>query len=243
MIKWGSIFLVLLAASCQSTKIKMVPATPIDNSISVDTDAQNTIQPYKDSMSTYMNEVIGELAVDMKRLKTEPETILGNFVADLSFDHVKKLYKLQQIDLEPSMCILNFGGLRTSLSKGPVTRSKVFELMPFENAIVAVKMTRSDMDSLFHYLARVGGQPISNARLSVSNNKPSSYTINGKPLPEGDYWVVTSDYLANGGDNMTFFKGKERRSFIKLRDAIMTRIETSSRPISSEIEGRITYDN
>ncbi len=243
MIKWGSIILILLAISCQSTKIKPAAPNSINGSAGEDAEIQSMIQPYKDSMSTYMDEVIGELAVDMKRLKTEPETILGNFVADLSFDMINELYELQQIDFEPSMCILNFGGLRTSLSKGPITRSKVFELMPFENSIVAVKMTKNDMDSLFAYLAREGGQPISNARLSISNKKPGTYTIGNKPLVNGDYWVITSDYLANGGDNMTFFIDKERRSFMKLRDAIMTHIENSKRPISSEIEGRITYDN
>jgi len=39
------------------------------------------------------------------------------------------------------------------------------------------------------------------------NNSPKNILIQGKPLDiDKIYYVVSSDYLINGGDNMNFFK-------------------------------------
>ena len=39
------------------------------------------------------------------------------------------------------------------------------------------------------------------------NNQPKNILINGKAFDNNKvYYVVTSDYLSNGGDNMIFFK-------------------------------------
>jgi 2',3'-cyclic-nucleotide 2'-phosphodiesterase (5'-nucleotidase family) len=48
--------------------------------------------------------------------------------------------------------------------------------------------------------------------------------VQGKPLElDKTYYVVTSDYLSNGGDNMTFFKKGTHRYDIdyKLRNIII----------------------
>lgn len=46
-----------------------------------------------------------------------------------------------------------------------------------------------------------GGEPISHAELS--NGK---LTIQGETDTTSHFWVITSDYLAKGGDKMDFFK-------------------------------------
>ena len=52
--------------------------------------------------------------------------------------------------------------------------------------------------------------------------------------------VLTSDYLANGGDKMYFFKGKTKNNIgVKLRDAIINYC-TSKDTIFSELDNRIT---
>jgi 2',3'-cyclic-nucleotide 2'-phosphodiesterase (5'-nucleotidase family) len=81
--------------------------------------------------------------------------------------------------------------------------------------------------------------------MTIKGTTVSNVTINGKPFDESkDYWVVTSDYLANGGDNYVFFKtAKERKAMnILLRDAItnycndMTQQGKTLKPI---LDGRI----
>ena len=51
--------------------------------------------------------------------------------------------------------------------------------------------------------------------------------------------VITSDYLANGGDKMWFFKDKKQTKVgINLRDAIINYCKKNE-TISSEINGRL----
>ena len=52
--------------------------------------------------------------------------------------------------------------------------------------------------------------------------------------------MLTSDYLANGGDKMSFFKGKKQRKVgIKLRDAIINYC-ISKENISSKLDNRLS---
>lgn len=187
-----------------------------------------------------MKEVIGELSVDMKRLKTEPETLLGNFASDLSLLYVNMSLDSLEQDTHADMAILNFGGLRTSWAKGPITREMVFELMPFENNLVVIEMDSSDMMTMANYLAKSGGQPVSNLTLEIKEGKPNRLFINNLELSNRTYRVVTSDYLANGGDSMDFFVGKKQIPYIKLRDAIMWYVEYKKN-IHTQLEKRIYY--
>ena len=69
-----------------------------------------------------------------------------------------------------------------------------------------------------------------------------SYQINNEVnFKKGDkVRVLTSDYLANGGDKMYFFKDKEQKKVgIKLRDAIINYC-ISNDTISSKLDNRIT---
>ena len=62
------------------------------------------------------------------------------------------------------------------------------------------------------------------------NNNPTSILVGGKPLEKNKiYYVVTSDYLVNGGDNMTFFqKGVEKYNLdYKLRNVLIDYFKTS----------------
>jgi hypothetical protein len=56
--------------------------------------------------------------------------------------------------------------------------------------------------------------------------------------------VLTSDYLANGGDKMSFFNNKNQLKVgLKIRDAIINYCK-SEQTISSKLDGRITkYQN
>ena len=54
--------------------------------------------------------------------------------------------------------------------------------------------------------------------------------------------ILTSDYLANGGDNMTFFRNKKQKKVgIKVRDAIINYC-ISKDTITSKIDNRIEYE-
>ncbi len=63
--------------------------------------------------------------------------------------------------------------------------------------------------------------------LETNKGKVTKGLVNGKELDLGkDYYIVTSDYLALGGDNMWFFsKGELISTGIKLRDLFIEKFK------------------
>jgi 2',3'-cyclic-nucleotide 2'-phosphodiesterase (5'-nucleotidase family) len=102
---------------------------------------------------------------------------------------------------EPVICILNAGGLRASLNKGPITVGDVFKLMPFDNSVAWVRLPVSRIEAIETFMKNQSkGVPLANARF-----EKGKLTIQGLNETHTHFWVITSDYLAQGGDKMTFF--------------------------------------
>jgi len=221
-----SVISLLFACSTNPKYVSKNSSIAVDSNSTINKEAAQLIKPYKKKLDTEMNEVLVISADEFPKEKGKPETKLGNLVADLSFEIAQKYYK-DSIDF----CLLNFGGLRTSLPKGEITRGKIFELMPFENELVVVTISRDSLHSLYNYLLITGGQPVSQLRIkqkksqAVSNFQVEDIEIENelKFIKKSSTKVLTTDYLAKGGDNMTFFASpiKYEKVGIKLRDAII----------------------
>ena len=209
--------LILAACSPQlkiaTTEKKLIPIT---ENLKQDSTIMAFYKPYKRALDSIMNDVV---AVSTKEIaKGSPESLLGNFFADAMYESAKK----QNIAFD--MAYTNSGGLRNPLPEGNIYRYKIFELMPFENAFVTVKFTGAAMQNFFDFVAAGGGDPISGARFIIDNKKAVDITINGKPFDSSkEYVVLTSDYMANGGDGGEIFsKNIERKDYTyKLRDALL----------------------
>ena len=192
-----------------------------------------------------MSEVLAYSAHAMSR--ATPEGLLNNFVADLCFDIARDLY--EPADNQPiDFCLLNYGGLRASLPAGPVSMANVFELMPFENEMVVVHLSAEKVLELLDYLAESAvGMPVSGIRLKIADNRVEDVRIGGKAFdPERTYKVLTSDYLAGGGDNMTFFLNPLDYELLgmRIRDAIIMHMReqhAKGQEIESSLDGRIKY--
>ncbi len=203
------------------------------------------IAPYREQLEAEMTEVLAYSEQAMQ--KDSPEGLLNNFVADLVLDKARELYSPE--DGKPiDFCLLNYGGLRTSIPEGPVTRGRIFELMPFENEIVVITLSPERTRELFQYLAESQvGMPVSGIRLGIKDNEPEIIQIQGEPLdPDRSYKVVTSDYLAGGGDRMDFFLQPQKSELIglRIRDAIIQHLEKQherGKKITSQLDGRIYY--
>ncbi len=195
------------------------------------------INPYRSELDAEMNEVIGEIAHNMsKRL---PESTLGNFVAQLLKEQTEIIIK-DSLDF----AMQNHGGLRiSSLSKGPITRGKVFELMPFDNMLVVISADGKIIKKLFDVVAFKGGWPMSDdIQLTIQDTIVSELLIHGKPVDDNKiYKFAINDYIANGGDNCDFLQeGKVETLDITVRDAIIEFFErTEGTKHSSKITGRV----
>jgi 2',3'-cyclic-nucleotide 2'-phosphodiesterase (5'-nucleotidase family) len=182
------------------------------------------ISPFKDSMDRAMNLILAESSISMEAGR--PSSLLGNWASDALFVNQTRTVRLS----EPIFCLLNTGGLRSSIGKGPVTLGDIFRIMPFENSVVWLRLPISSLDKIEYYLQQSGGEPISNA--SMMNGK---LMVNGVTEKTQFIWVITSDYLANGGDRMDFFQDAVERSDKKtlLRDVFIEEAKTQKNLIVS----------
>ena len=157
--------------------------------------ADSIINPYRTDLNKEMLDVIGFAPKSFERGK--PDGALNNWSTDAILNS-----QLEKIDkTKPVFCILNFGGLRNPISKGDVTLADVYKLMPFDNEIVIVELPISSISKIEAYQKMRGGEPIAGAKIEKGK------IIFDHPVADAkSMFVVTSDYLMNGGDHMDFFE-------------------------------------
>jgi len=203
--------------------------------------------PYKEALEEDMNRVISVSEFEMK--KDKPESLLTNFLGDLLLTEGTKEAKRKKMDIVPSVSYFNYGGIRTFLPKGEITVGKVFELMPFENEMVFLKLTGAQLREFLNYVAAQGGDSLGGARFTISNNKAKSVEIGGEKLNlKKEYWLVTNDYVANGGDDLSVLKESSEiiKSGTKIRDAIISYLEDKQKKnetILMQLDGRIMNES
>lgn len=210
----------------------------------VDSIALLMIAPYKQNLDTVMDKVLNVSDVEM--VKETPESLLGNFVADLSFDVANAHYHPGD-GKKADFSFFNSGGLRASIPKGDVTLRNIYELMPFENELVVLTLSGKKCEQLFEYIGRFPDQLVSKLKIVFEDIEPKEVYINGTPFNSNKtYKVVTTDYLADKGDRIAFFENplKHENIGIKMRDAIIeyiTNEKKAGRHLTSAYDERIQY--
>ena len=236
--------------SCSSLRLEQtIPALAVELSNAPgDTNLQALITPYRNEMKFKMDSVIGQSAFLLE--KKRPESNLGNFVADLTFQYGYHDLKDDNLieDNSQVFSLLNTGGLRSVVSEGNITIGDCFTLMPFNNEIVILKISGDKVSEIITYLEKSGGEPVGNIRLAYTKysntNKKIACQIGQQDFnPKKSYYVVTSDYLAKGGDNMSF--REKPLEYIKtgklLRDAIIEKVKSSKQKLEPVADGRIKF--
>ena len=245
----GLSFAFLFLAGCGGsthlvrTESKVIALSSAETA-SVDSVVYYMIEPYRKGMSAKMDEVIGVSEQVLE--KSQPEGLLGNFVADACLK-IANQYYYPEDGHAADFCLLNNGGLRASLPVGKITRKNIFELMPFENSLSVLTLKGELLKKLFDFIAVKGGMPVSGLRLVIKDTIAMNVLVNGAAFDkEKIYKVITSDYLANGGDGLFFLSDVVKRDDLnlKVRDALFEyifRLNSEEKKISSQLDGRISY--
>jgi len=200
--------------------------------------AEALLKPYSDSVFKSMGLVLCHSAEALPKVKGSFETALGNLMSDIILNRAKKILPEVQASL------LNLGGIRASLPKGPIVLGNVYSLMPFDNRIAIIKLGPKEKKEMFRYIGEHPGTPFAGFELRCEKQNWIGL-IKGEPIPENDsILVATSDFLAQGGDKMNFFLSNPLilDSGILLRDGIisyMVEINQSGQQITSQPDNRI----
>lgn len=199
-------------------------------------------QPYRDSLARSMNRIIATATTPLT--KELPEGNLGNFCADGCM-RVATLKCIEKKLALPDFLFLNHGGLRASLPAGEITVGNIYEVMPFENELVLIRLTKNQVDTLLNFIAKKGGAPVSGIKFKIENDQATQVVFSRNNNNEQSlYTVITSDYLANGGDGFEFLKAVQKTNLeIKVRDALIqdfTEYGKRNEPLTILKDGRIS---
>lgn len=247
IIRFATLALFLILFSCGQKLVHRLEnhdMIRVDSAVGVDSALMNYIKPFRDSIEGIMADVIGTSPKSL--IAKKPESELSNFVADLVFEAGKQFLKEQNITDGDVFCIINIRGLRAPMPQGEITTRNIFEIMPFENQLVAVKMNAENLHLLFEHIAKSDGDGLSGASFTLKNEKAFDIRIGVKPINEDKiYWVITSDYLADGGDSYNIFKKSDTHlvSDKKVRELIIEHIKEltrQNRPVEPDRTARIT---
>ncbi len=207
--------------------------------------AEGMIKPYREKVNADMTEVLCRSSEAMYGGK--PESSLTNLFADLTMEESNRFCAEKYPKIKMDVSMINRGGLRTPLPKGEITTMTMFEMMPFENEVVFLKLKGEVMLEFINHLAARGGEGVSGLRFGIKAGKAIQSEIGGKPIDASkDYWLVTSDYIANGGDGSEILSKSIDRidTGIKARDMFIQyfkRLGKEGKTVTAKTDGRI-YD-
>lgn len=220
------------------TKYKNTLKYLFDDEVPDDPMMVGVINKWKDNLRTITDEVVGNTTQALTRSYGE-ESLMGDMVADAMLDAYP----------EYDFAVTNSGGLRQDIDAGAVTVGELISAFPFPNTIVQLEMKGSDMRTIFEH-----GAGLTNGILQVSKgveviydeNKPIgsrivSCKINGTPLDDNKtYKVLTSNFLADGGDGFFTFKKalSYKNSGVEMLQS-MIKYMKKFKTYTPKIEGRV----
>lgn len=208
------------------------------------------IAAYKAKAEPLMNRKVGHIAAAITRAGgATGESALGDLVADSMLEAARKQTGKGDI------AFMNPGGIRSDIpfrNGGEVTFGDLFTVQPFNNELVVLTLTGSEIETVL----KQQYQPSGNNILQVSDGFsfawrqspgqpieiiPNSIKLNGQPLVPGQaYRVVTNNFLVGGGDSFVGFKiGTNRVTVGGDVEAFEAYIKAHS-PIAGGVKGRIT---
>ncbi len=153
------------------------------------------IESYRRPMEERHGEVVGESPVTLTR---------KNDLPDLTAEAL-----VQQARREGWHCdfgIINPGAMRCDLGAGEITRGDILACYPFENRLCYIALSGKEVKRLFKIIAAVGRQGVSReVECVVTPGKRIKHlTIGGEKISHRRlYHIATTDYLANGGSDLT----------------------------------------
>lgn len=221
--------LLFFLISCKHEALKTAEISAerisIDQSLEANKEIEEFIRPFSEHINKTLDSVVAYNPQDLNKSDGELNTAIGNLMADIVMEQAAPVFK-NRTGNDIDMVLLNHGGIRSTVGKGPVTARTAYSLMPFENEIVVVEITGSKIQEMLTYLENNRtAHPVSGIKIAMNRNyKITNASIGGKEIDPGKtYFVATSDYLQQGGDNMIFFKDPVNlyRVDYKIRNAII----------------------
>ncbi|GEP50856.1 hypothetical protein FNO01nite_15280 [Flavobacterium noncentrifugens] len=168
---------------------------------------ENFIKPYRENIDKDLNAPLAYAPQTLDK-NGQWQSTIGNLMSDVTLAKCNPIF-LSREKKPIDICLLNHGGIRSIIGLGVVTARTAYEIMPFENTAYVVALKGEQILEMVNYIiSEKKPHPLSGMTFTIGkDNVAKSIMIQKKPFDiNATYYVVTSDYLINGGDNMNFFK-------------------------------------
>jgi 2',3'-cyclic-nucleotide 2'-phosphodiesterase (5'-nucleotidase family) len=257
----GVLFPATLAQSKPKTRIGVCRTLPcisrtsqtqVDAKLPDDPAIERLLKPYSGKVRA-LNVRIGKLDGELRKTGVGAGS-LGNFVTDgIRQQAAAKLGR------PVLLAVTNSGGLRkNTIAAGELRASDIFELMPFENALVRLDLTGEQLVKLLTVILEArDAQSGAKIQYRMNADKPELVSVkllaaNGSETeidPNTTYTIVTIDYLVNlaSGRYTILQQGRNIAPLgLTLRDAIMNHVKAETaagRNIQATLDGRFVNVN
>ena len=226
-----------------------VGETLVDSTLDDDPAVTKMVAVYSPKVRE-LDVVLGRLSGELRKGGVGSGS-LGNFVTDgMRWQATLKAGKTI------TLAVMNGGGMRRStIGEGELRARDIFELLPFENALVTVDLTGVQLKKLLDTIltaneAQSGARIVYQTTAEKKNEAESIKLREGAGETEIDpvkiYTVVTIDYLYNvGGARWGIFReGANTKALgITLRESLMNYVKSETaagRDIKPNLDGRFS---
>jgi 5'-nucleotidase len=227
----------LYISKIQGSLIEVKNQTPLN-------EFEEEIAPYRVKMEKEINTVLSYAPKTISRKDGNLESSLGNLMADMCYEQANPVF-MARTGKTIDFALFNNGGLRSDIQQGNITVGHAFEMMPFENTLLVVEMTGDKIVEMVQFLiTEKKAHPVSKQFNLLIKKNDYQLNINRLPFDKNKiYYVLTSDYLQGGGDNMNFFKNPIKIIDLdyKLRASIIDYF-SKKESIITQLDGRITAE-
>jgi len=197
---------------------------------------EEIIEGYRDVAEEGMDNVIGEALQEIPRGSAEHP--LGRLIADAMLEVT-----------DADVALMNRGGIRAPIPRGPVTPRIVYEAIPFEEDLFIFMLTGAELVEVLETGMQgrrrdmeIAGLTAMRNQASEDGNRIENMLIDGVPLDEEHvYRFVTTGYLAQGNVGYDLMREFESASAgVTLFDAVIEYIGMNS-PLQPDNQIRIVW--
>jgi 2',3'-cyclic-nucleotide 2'-phosphodiesterase (5'-nucleotidase family) len=219
----------------KASGLRLVSAGPQD---SADNSVARVVKAYDDRIKGKFAAMVGETSVDLT-VQSNGESNLGNLIADA-----------MRAAMHGQIAFQNSGGIRARIPAGKITMEELYTVLPFDNMLVSMELTGKQVNEALEQggtmefgILQASGVDVTYDLKKAVGQRVVKARIAGETIdPDKKYTVITNDFLAAGGDNITALKeGKNVRYGDPLRETFAQYLKEHS-PVAAKIEGRIIFE-
>ncbi|MDU0813528.1 5'-nucleotidase C-terminal domain-containing protein [Bacillus siamensis] len=212
----------------------------IDQSkIKPDPNAAGILSKYEEKVKPIISETIGEAAHDITGgYSNDGDTALGNLIADG-----------MKAKMKSDFALMNGGGIRDGIKKGPITWGDLYNVQPFGNVLTKLEIKGKDLREIINaQISPVYGPDYSISGFSYTWNPETGKAIDMKMAdgtdvqPEKGYTITVNQFMATAAGAKYGPIGKLGKNPVtgpEDLEATVDYVKSFSAPISYQTDGRI----